>query len=59
MKNWYYLQQLLMKKRNMRSKKLESTENKAEGYSTLHIGRVMEINMTNRLQNWSYLIQKR
>jgi len=40
-------------------KKFESIENKEEEYNTWYIGKVMGTNMTNGLQKWGYLIQKR
>jgi len=36
-----------MKKRNMKSRKLESIENKDGKHNTWYIERVMEMNMTN------------
>jgi len=39
-----------MKKRNIKSKKFGSIENEDIEYNIWCIGRVMEINMTNRLQ---------
>jgi len=59
MRNQHHLQQLLTRKRNMRSKKLGSIENEVEEHSTSYIGRVMEMNITNGLWNWSCLMQKR
>jgi len=44
-----------MKKRNTKSNKYESIENKVEECG---IGRVMGMSMTNRLQNQGCLMQK-
>ena len=45
-----------MRKKNIRSKKLESTENEAEEYNISYIGRAMEMNMTNGLWNQGYVV---
>jgi len=47
MRNQHLLQQLLMKKRNMKWKKLGSIENEEEECNTWCIERAMGMNMTN------------
>ena len=48
-----------MKKRNMKSKKFRNIGNMEERYNIWYIGKVMEMNMINRLQKWGYLMQKK
>ena len=55
-KNQHHHQQSSMRKKNIRSKKLESTENEAEKYNISYIGRAMEMNMTNGLWNQGYVV---
>ena len=57
--NQYLYLQLLIKKRNIKSKKYGSTGNEAKKYSIWYIGRIMEMSITNGLQNQGYLMQKR
>ena len=48
-----------MKKRNMKSKKFRNIGNMEERCNIWYIGKVMEMNMINRLQKWGCLMQKR
>ena len=59
MRNQYHHQPLSMRKKNMKLKKLESTENRVKEYNISCIGKVIEINMTNELWNQGCFIQKR
>jgi len=47
MRNQHLLQQLLIKKKNIKWKKLGSIGNMEEEHSTWYTGRAMEIKMTN------------
>jgi len=50
---------LLIKKRNIKSKKYRSIENEKEGHNTYYTGRATEMNMINGSQKWGCLMQKR
>ena len=43
----------------MKLKKSGSIGNEVKGHNTLCIGKIMGMSMTNRSQNWGYLMQKR
>ena len=43
----------------MKLKKLESTGNEVKRHNILCIRKATEMNMTNELQNWGFLMQKR
>ena len=57
--NWHLYPLLLIKKKNMKSKKFGSIENKKGECNIWYIGRIMKMNMTNGSQKWNYLMQKR
>jgi len=57
--NQHHHQQLLIRKKNMKSKKYRSTGNEAEEHNTWCIEKVMGMSMINRSWNQSYLMQKR
>ena len=48
-----------MRKKSIKLKKYKSIRNKTEKHNTWCTGRDIGINMTNRLWNQGYLIQKR
>jgi len=57
--NQHHHQQLLMKRKNMKLKKLGSTGNKAKEHNISCIGRATEMNMTNELQKRGCLMLER
>ena len=48
-----------IRKKNMKLKKLGSIGNKVKRRNTLCIGKVIGMSITNRLQNWGCLMQRK
>jgi len=59
MRSQHHHQQLSMKKRNTKLRKLGSIGNRVEEHNTLYIGRAMGMNMINGSQKWDCLMQKK
>jgi len=59
MRNWYHCQQLSIKKRNTKLRKLGSIGNRVEGHNTSYIRRAMEMNMINGSQKRGCFMQKK
>ena len=58
-RNQHHYQQLLIRRKNTKLRKLGSIENKVEEHNISCIRRATEMNMTNGLQKQGYLMQKR